>query len=297
MGLHISTIKETRMKKNFVLMAAGILLAAGLVFTACSSDDPGGEAAYVPAPGDLPDLPDDGPSYVTSENAKTLLDGLYSSGLYTIRNNVENLTYDAGQETNDGYTWDITDNTTLKGLKVNSQGSSTEVGKLIDFFWGEDFFNPEKGDYMEESENHSTTIEFIEDKITSRDTIYAKSRIDEQGDYYYKVTMTEFYPENRSGTANMNTSKSSSYGYGFTVSHGGIGGKIIFEASVQGSIKRDNIQVDYKFGPTDYYEEDLSRNSKYSGSLKVYGAEDELVYTEIITSRNEFDALAVYFGI
>jgi hypothetical protein len=283
------------MKKNFVLMVAGILLAAGLVFTACSSDDNGG-GVYVPAPGDLPVLPDDGPSYVTSEeDAVALLNALKSIGLYTIRYNVEDLIYDAGQEINDGYTWSITDDTTIEGLKVNSQGSETEGGRLLDLFWGESSFIPEKGDYAEESEKYSTTIEFTADKTVPGVTVYANSRIDEKSDDYYKITITAIDLATFSGTINLNASESSSYGYGFTVSSGGIGGKIIFEASVKGSVKRD-IQVAGNFDPDDMFE-DLSENIRYSGSLKVYGADDALVYTKIITNEDEFDDLADYFGI
>jgi hypothetical protein len=280
--------KETKMKKNVLLTGLiGALLIAGMMLTACGGDDdPGG--LPVPGPDDLPALPtDSGIAPVSTQAEATALLGSFTSGVASLRRQVENLAEQNGDETETEtsyrYVWDIKDDTSISGLKINSNGSVVEK-------WMGDDDIPKANDYTEASDDSNTTIEFIGDKSVSGGTIYEGSRTAEKVAEFERVTFKKVDMLSMSGTINVNASVNESYAYGLTVSYNGKSGKIILDATLAGSLNKD---IDI-FSEDDY--PDMAITLTYSGSLVVYGADNEEVYREDITDKDEFEDVFKYFG-
>ncbi|MDR2078228.1 MAG: hypothetical protein LBP74_00720 [Treponema sp.] len=273
------------MKKNVLLTGLiSALLIAGMLFTACPTDSGEPSGLSAPDPGDLPDLPDAAgvtPVGTTAE-AKALLNGI-KDNYSGIRGNVEALIINKVVPNSSGRTWNVKDDTSLPGLKINAQGNYTETSTIR-----EDTI-PKAGDYMEISENRDASVEVTGDRTEKEMTFYKGSRIAEKEEGYVKVTIKSMSAANASIT--ITESANASYVYGLTVSHNGKDGKIILDAHAKGSLT--------KTMTVSSFDVDLpSMEITYSGSLCVYGADDkEVVYREDITNEREFVAALGYFGI
>ncbi|MDR2103515.1 MAG: hypothetical protein LBP42_05360 [Treponema sp.] len=276
------------MKRNLLLTGLlSVLLMAGMMFTACPTDDDGGGGGGVPVPqpGDLPGLPSSvGAEYVSNRTeAEDLLKAL-KTGFQPVYGDVNNLIDDKVKSTENGYTWNVSDGTSIAGLEINAKGDSTSKSKPDNFGDEESGdYEPAVGDYLEESENSYTTIEFTADKTEGGATVYKGNSIVEQYMSSNKNTITG------SSKLAVTISANDSRVYGLTVSSGGKGGKIILSASRKGSISKDDIEIPEDGGP-DIPDLPIT----YSGSLKVYG-DGSVLYTEKINTKAAYDKAVDYF--
>jgi hypothetical protein len=285
-----------KIKKNRVLMGLlSVLLMAGMMFIACPMDsgnsgDNGDnwDGLSVPTPDNLPGLPDD-VRYVTSEaEAIALLNGLgavFSSvddataSLSAANTRVTDI--DNGYK----YEWSVKDDTSIPGLKINITGEVTSSANPSNFM--EEDYNPAAGDFGKKSMTDNTTVDFIADHTEGGAVVYKKSRITTK----IKGSYSEETVTSVSGTSPLGSVKhfrDDAYADGLTASSGGKGGKIIFDAKVQGSF----VKSDYNISDG----EDRSVYD-YSGSLKVYGANNTEVYAKNIAAYEDYrEALAlIYF--
>jgi hypothetical protein len=268
-----------------------------MFFAACSTDDDdnGPSKLPVPAPGDLPGLPDvdEIMPIVSRAEAEALLSGL-KEGFGSFRGEVEDLIEGKIETTpiDSGVTqtWNIKDNTDLSGLKINAVGDSTQRATLS----LDGTAIPKPGDYMEMSENRDAAVEFTGNRTEGGATVYSGSRIAEKARSYGKVTIKSIDAA-QSGSITVYGSGSAEFVYSLTASSGGKSGKIIFEAGIEGSMNRDlDISdevldnIDELFGELPFV---------FSGSLTVYGADDAELYREDIANADDFTMLAEYFNL
>jgi hypothetical protein len=258
---------------------------AALMFTACPMDSGGGGGG--PKPEDLPELPA-GTTYVTNETEAKALLGALKPGFQSIRSQVGNLI--SPTNTDSGYSWNVTDNTSISGLKVNSRGAGTEKTNIANPEAIDNFDDLKQGDWMEYSETSDTTVEFTGDKTVSDATVYQGSKSVDKASELSKMTIKSI--SNTGGTVTVNVSGEASQQCGVTASIGGKGGKIILEAGARGSLNGD-------YNLADMMGDDIptpSPSITYSGSLKVYGADNAVVYELSIKGEDTYDEAVSYFS-
>jgi hypothetical protein len=173
----------------------------------------------------------------------------------------------------------VSGDTSIDYLEVTASGSETESGSIGEI--------PQAGDSEEEAWNSNTTIKFTGDKSVSGGTIYTGSSMAAKETGSGRITVKGIDTESMSATINVNESINEYYAYGLTVSANGKGGKIILDASAQGAINKD-VKMS---GPSDFPDMDIT----YSGSLKVYGADDTEYTIVAIASEDDYDEALSYF--
>jgi hypothetical protein len=276
--------KEMTMKKNLLLTGLlSALLMAMMLFTACSSgsDDPPGLS--VPGPGDLPDPP--ATSGTTTAGVKAdavaLLDGLKNNN-WQIRYDIEKLVN--GKVITEPLpngakqTWNVKDDTSLTGLKINAWGNGTETSSM-----DENTFMPKAGDYMEFSETRDVTVEVTADRSEGSVILYKGSSIAEKHENNGRMTI------NQNGTVTVSGSQNTSVVYALTVSLGGKDGKIILDAHAERS--------GTKTMSFSSIEDDIDIPVTYYGSLRVFSIDNTELYEEVIANEGDFLNALEYFGI
>jgi hypothetical protein len=278
------------MKKSFVLTGLlSVLLIACMMFSACpmdSGDDDGGGGTK---PEDLPDLPSGTPYAANETEAKALLGDL-KPGFLAVEGQVESLIRGTPPtETENSSSVKITDNTSITGLKINYEGSET-FKAVPENFMNEGYEDIAKaGDYMEGSETENYTIEFTADKSESGAVVYKGSSIGREESGSMRIVLKALSGP-MSGTITVSGSQKSSIVYSLTASAGGKGGKIILEAAVEGSFDTDfNVDASWDGDMPDV-------PASYSGSLKVFGADDEVKYELSITNAATYQQALAYFS-
>jgi hypothetical protein len=195
------------MKKNKVLMGLlSVLLMAGIFFTACPMNDDGGGDDGL-GPGDLPGLPD-GITAITEDEVEALLGKLVFLG--AVVEDVNDVVGEASDDKDGSH--EVTDNTTVEGLKINSTGRFSE-----------------DGDGKKE-----TSVNFTADKTESDVTVYQGSLIE--------------LIEKRSWDAGGEkaTSELTNF-FGLTVSSGSKGGKVILNATPTRTLEGAGPEPDFTF--------------------------------------------------
>jgi hypothetical protein len=290
------------MKKRFVLMGlVSVLLMATLLFAACSTGDDDGESGpsvTVPAVGNLPDLPADSTPVVTKDDAEALLTAFWESEAgWGLGSEIESVIeeYDDPISTNTGWKgeWDFKDNESADRLKISSAGNFSESTNVPE---DEDKSKPpQKGYYEASSYSLQFAAEVTEDKTYEDVTLVAGSTIARalSGSDRWEITAVSEEEESVAVTVKYKISVQDAYGVGMTVIHDGKAGKIIIDlkGKISGS---EEVTIN------DDLEPNLS--GSVSGSVKVYGASDSLVYTMPITMKNvdnlvmDFLSMKSFFG-
>jgi hypothetical protein len=294
-GIENFESKETEMKKKLLLMGlVSVLLMAGMMFTACGGDDDDGGGISAPKPGDLPDLPTDTGAtlaYVDNEaEAKALLSSeFFRYVLWSADEAADDLIDAKAAEDENSRSWEVgPDDKTKTGFIINSKGKQTSKGfDLSGFFSGGP--KPNVGDSSEMSSSEETTIEFIANNTTGPVTIYSGSHLASKRDGSQSMKVKAIDETSGTITLTVSGSGSSSYAYGLTVSSNGKGAKIILEAKI--TWKDNNVEI--TLPPGNEFD-----STTYSGFLRVYGAENKIVYEKAIDSEKAFnDEVREYFGI
>jgi hypothetical protein len=272
------------MKKSLKLLGLlSVLLIAGMMFAACSDGGGDGDEDNGPSPGSLPSLPANDPSiaYVSTEaEARALLTTALRSILRSVDNMVEDLIEDKISFTANGGSWNITNDTSISGVKVSSKGSFTES----DFM--DDDWEPSKGENGRDSSSNDTTVELTGNKEASGFVIYSGSRVEQKEQYSVSYNVTDI---SSSGlTIRMSGSNDETTAYAMTVSSGGKGGKIILNARQSATLPDSS----YTFTS---YDDFPDVPVKYSGSLTVYGEDDEELYKLPIANDETYYEAMSYF--
>ncbi|MDR0450680.1 MAG: hypothetical protein LBH26_05395 [Treponema sp.] len=272
------------MKKPLVLTEFfGFLLIAGMIFTACPMDS-GGDGGR-PKPEDLPELPD-GINYVASQTEAMALLNELRPGFSAIGNQVEDLIKTAGKETADGYSWKIANDTSISDLYINSEGRPRLESQPANFM--DAGYVPQGGDYVKNSFTMNTTVEFTADRTTSGAVVYkgSSARVGQLSSSRVELKETEALI---SIALTLGISDNKSEFYSLTASHNQKGGKIILETDARGSLNAD-LTIDLPWDGN-MPELELAR----SGSLKVFGADNELLYELPITDITSYERALTYF--
>jgi hypothetical protein len=278
------------MKKRIVWTGLlSVLLIAGMMFTACPMDSGSDSGGSKPKPEDLPELPP-GTDYVADETEALALLGALKSVTSDVSNEVGNLINAAGSGTEDDYSWKITNDTSIPSLKINAEGRITREADP-DNFMQEDYDEPEAGDYGEGSRTENTTVEFTANKSASGVVVYAGSRTRMEESASMKTEIKAVLEP--SVTFTESGSNKETVVYRLTASSNGKGGKIILGALAEESLTRE-VEEDPWDGsqPSPDYS---SASGSYSGSLKVFGADNALVYELPITNRTTYRQALGYF--
>jgi hypothetical protein len=283
-------VKEMKMKKNLVFAGlTSVLLAAGLMFTACPTEGGSGGGLN---PENLPVLPN-GVTYVTTDTeAKALLSAL-RPGFSAAREDINKLIQNALEEEEGNVTWSIADEISIENLKINSLGRSVIKENLSKVEDVDDLTGLIGSTLIEGSQNENTTVVFTGDKALSGATVYQGSKTVERASASYKATLKSISLKDMAIIVNINGSGQSSQEYGLTASSNGKGGKIILEAAARFSLKGDFDITDIMGtdGP------DMSGVSPtISGFLKVYGADNAVVYELPIINQESYVEALGYFG-
>jgi hypothetical protein len=195
------------------------------------------------------------------------------------------------EETANGYTKKIVDDTSILNLKINYDERSVYDAKP-DNFMNEGYNNPAVGDYMDYSGSSNTTVEFTGNKTESNAVVYQGSsvRIEQSGSS--RVELKEISATKDSGKVAVRYSGKNSDVYILTVSYGGKSGKIILDATQEGSLADEFVVTG---------EDDMPNPSDilpitFSGSLKVFGADDALVYELAIKDEPTYYEALSYFN-
>jgi hypothetical protein len=273
------------MRKSLTLPGLlGAALAAGLLFTACPMDG-GGDGG--PSPADLPGLPSATPYVASRAEALALLTALRPA-FVSVKNDVEYRVWQAQTGSTDGR-WDITDATSLTGITVRSKGRLvTAPVSLMD---PDSNSIPKKGDRGTMSSSVETSADITADTTESGVLVYGGSRVveKERATASYTITDVVVLGGIPTGfTVLMSGSGEFTALYTLTASSGGKGGKIILNLRMGGSIS--NVEYSY---PGDGESPDMPYT--YSGSLNVYGANDEAQYTLDITNMATYQQAMAYF--
>jgi hypothetical protein len=270
--------------KRYFLLTAALASAVFLLFSACDTDS--GETSSfgvnAPSAGDLPEITSGG-TYVADETAATaLLAALRESGVSnTVRSGINGL---VESKADDNGSWSFKDDTSVDGLKVSSSGSYSYKSSVPD---SDDDYVYKVGDYREISQKSDTTAEITKDKSSSGITVLTGGKIAEKTDSSGKQTVKSLKSDGSPDTFTITGSEQSAYGYGFTVLNGGVGGKVVFSATYKASFSGVMQQDEPAPKPT----------ITASGSLKVYGAENALIYTKNIASEKDFEEVIELLGI
>ncbi|MDR2094479.1 MAG: hypothetical protein LBP76_03040 [Treponema sp.] len=268
------------MKKHSVLMGLlSVLLMAGLMFSACpmdndDDDDDGGLSA--PSTEDLPGLPEN-TAYVTKDGAEALLG--------TVKNVFESVSsafqgviekeFESAEPPEDGkYFFEVKDDTSVEGLKINVTGNGSFSSNPPDMTENHDF---KAGDYYEKISHLYAAADFTSDKEEAGVTIRKGSSIQNKADEYQKVSSI------KDATTQQQESEKSSMTGGLTVYSDGKGGKIILEANKVEDSKRES------------GEDKPTVNSTYTGFLAVYGQDDTEVYKLVIENEETYKKALAYF--
>jgi hypothetical protein len=254
------------MKKNKVLMGLlSVLLMAGILFTACpmNSDDDDDDGLSVPGPGDLPSLPSDTTAITTKAEAEELLGKLdgFKSVFFQAQGVVEtahDAEYAKLVPLGGSGSYEVTDNTSVTGLKINSTGSfSVDIS----------------GTEWEGSDESETTVDFIDDVAGESTAIV------------YKDSVLKFKAESSStfGASGYEGQGTDFQVFGLTVSTGTDenkkGGKVILDTK------------------TTYEDNGDTETGTYEGSLTVYGKDDAELYTLEIKDEASYNKALGYFDI
>jgi hypothetical protein len=273
------------MKKSLKLSGLlGMLLIAGMMFTACPTDG-SDDGDGTPSPGSLPALPDTLPDgtnatyAATEEEAIALLTAL-EPVFTSVGNDVESL---IGKAQNNG-NWAISGDTSIEGIKVTSKGSYTSKREPENFM-DEDWI-PAVGHNGQMSSNTETTVDITADKTVSGVVVYAGSKVEQKAKSSQSFRITEL--SSSGAKVHISASGEESNVFSLTVSSGGKGGKIILNARQSGSLNNDFVFASE--------EDDFPEPSvKYSGSLTVYGDGNKAIYTLPIESEATYEAAMAYF--
>jgi hypothetical protein len=175
-------------------------------------------------------------------------------------------------------------------LKVNSRGAGTEKTNIANPEAIDSFDDLNQGDWLEQSSTTDTTVEFTGDKTASGASVRQGSRLVYKGSSSSKMTIKSI--STTGGTVTVNVSGESFQQYGLTAFSGGKGGKIILEAGARGSLNEDYDLEDMMGGGISTPSPSIT----YSGSLKVYGADNAAVYELPITDEAAYNEAVSYFN-
>jgi hypothetical protein len=280
------------MKRNHGLLgAAAFLLAAMFLFAGCPTEadsSPGDPGIKAPSPGSLPDLPSEGgvSAAATTDEAETLLEALQTANIGGgIQFAVQDVIYDNMHEDEDeeGYTYEFTDEE-ADGVKVSGKGSMTFEGDL----------DPEAETFtVNASLNYSSKDNWkatVTEDATVSDFIVLENSV-----FEYKKESSSTMKVTAAGDAetakfNMSQSGTEQYAFGLTVKSGDKAAKIILDAKSIFSASVSNKTFDEM-------EEEGESSQTYSGSLKVYGANNAVIKTITITDRTSWEEALGYFGL
>jgi hypothetical protein len=244
-------------------------LAMALAVTACDSDG-GGSGSFTPltppALGSLPTTLPDGVAWAANEtDAQAILNAYKNSNVrYTISEVVEDVieANDNGSDTGNDYQgqeksqWNVTNNTTKPGYTITVKGAETES-------W--------KGDAGSIIYNNEVTVILTENKLFSSGvTLISGSSIKEKE--VYSDNYTEFGDYKFKGTY----SDQRVYAYGLTLVYNNTAVKVIVDVSYSES-GAYNTETGQHPDPT------------VTGSIKAYGADDELFVTITGADLEDFD--------
>lgn len=256
-----------------ILLIAGLMFATGLMSAACLTD--GGK----PALGNLPALPDN-TAYVANETEALALLTALKPALEPMMDQVEELVQLAEDSSESG-NWHITDADSIPGLEITSRRSFTDdiyPDNFMDNGW-----DPEVGHYARVSADEETIADFTAHQDASGVVIYQGSKVMERNrstsDFDTINVLDEGVSIHANGPAEASTV------YALTVSDGERGGKIILDAGQKISASYDFVYPDDTFAPL----------ITYSGSLNVYGANDEALYTLRIHDEETYEEAMDYF--
>jgi hypothetical protein len=274
--------KEMKMKKNFGLTGLiSIVLITVMVLAACILGDEGdsGLSVDVPQISDLPDPPANS-SYVSlATEAKALLTAISSSPmLSTISTAVSSAIQDAMTGSDTNQRWEVK-NEEDNGLKINGSGTYTVDANAA---FDEEDYEAKKGDHAVITQKEGWSIEFTADKVVGALTVYTGSTNEQKTDSYMEQTITALEPV----TVRYSYTEQSAISAGLTVLHSGQAGKIILDAKYSVSASGTMIEGDGNPSPIPVV----------SGSLKVYGADNKVVYEKDIVTPADYQEVMGYFG-
>ena len=267
--------------KRQVFLMAGLLAAALGVFIRCAAEEPAGDdnttttPISVPDAGDLPALPVGGGVTAVggTTEATALLEGL-STVSATIRDAIFTKLQDTGgRDINQAF--EITNEAILNEKILVTATNTIYAG-------GSDF---NEGDRINEIYGLTSKSVVAEDTAEESVTIVTGSTFEEKWTLIINVTATtagDFNTAQFNGTgANIKQ-----YVYALTAATAAKSAKIILNATETWNASYENQTSEGAIGST-----------THSGWLKVYGANNSLVYTLEINGEEDYWTAVGYFGI
>jgi hypothetical protein len=235
-----------------------------------------------PLPGDLPNLPA-GIAYVANATEARALLAALKPGFGLMMDEVEDLILETVGDVSGIGGWDFTDTTSITGLTITSNRSiTTDPDNFFGYGW--DF---EVGQIGTMVSNEETITDVTANKTASGVVVYEGSKVVEKGNFTVRYDILGLLDSGLK--MRINGSGEESAIYTLAVSNNGKGGKIILNVHLNGSF--NNVEWTFAGGDGDL----LKFPYTYSGSLKVYGANDQVQYTLNITNEATYQQAMNYF--
>jgi hypothetical protein len=255
------------------------ITSSGETTTGLHTDDFGskGEESL---PENVPNLPS-GVAYVTNETEAIALLTALKPDFSSVMDQVHSLIWDGVADVSKSGGWDITDTTSIPGLFIGSRVSVTDNSNPDNFM--DDGWSPAVGHNRQMSWSDQTILEFTTKGYESGVVVYGGSWV-----LKYNGMAASYEVKNiSSGNATIHMNGSNEYSdlYTLTASSGGKGGKVILDTS-----ERQSANVDFT-----YPGNSPQPPATYSGSLKVYGDNDQVRYTLNITNAATYQQAMDYF--